>query len=67
MVGSFYGLSIAMRTIPTGTAYAVWVGIGAGGAALVGMLFMKEPFTLMRVVCLVAIIGGAAGLKLSSR
>lgn len=63
---SFYLLSLAMRTIPLGTAYAVWVGIGAVGAALAGMLLFKEPATILRIASLVLVIGGIVGLKVSS-
>jgi len=63
---SFYLLSLAMRTIPLGTAYAVWVGIGAVGAAIAGMLLFKEPATILRIVSLVLVIGGIVGLKVSS-
>lgn len=63
---SFYLLSLAMRTIPLGTAYAVWVGIGAVGAALSGMLLFKEPATILRIASLVLVIGGIVGLKVSS-
>ena len=63
---SFYLLSLAMRTIPLGSAYAVWVGIGAVGAAIAGMLLFKEPATILRIVSLVLVIGGIVGLKVSS-
>jgi quaternary ammonium compound-resistance protein SugE len=63
---SFYLLSLAMRTIPLGTAYAVWVGIGAVGAAIAGMLLFKEPATVLRIVSLALVIGGIVGLKVSS-
>lgn len=63
---SFYLLSLAMRTIPLGTAYAVWVGIGAVGAAIAGMLLFKEPATILRIVSLMLVIGGIVGLKVSS-
>ncbi|WP_027855192.1 DMT family transporter [Marinobacterium litorale] len=57
-------LSFAMRTIPVGTAYAVWSGIGASALALVGVLFMQEPGGLIRMLCIGMIIGGVVGLKL---
>ena len=63
---SFYLLSLAMRTIPLGTAYAVWVGIGAVGAAIAGMLLFKEPATILRIASLLLVIGGIVGLKVSS-
>ena len=63
MVGSFWLLSLAMRTIPVGTAYAVWTGIGAAGAALVGVLLYRAPVTAVRILSIAAIIGGVAGLR----
>lgn len=66
MVGSVYLLSLAMRSLPLGTAYGVWVGIGAVGAAIAGMVLFKEPASLLRVVSLVLVMAGIVGLKLSS-
>jgi quaternary ammonium compound-resistance protein SugE len=66
MVSSFYLLSIAMRTLPLGTAYGVWVGIGAVGAAIAGMVLFKEPVTVLRVVSVVLVVAGIVGLKVSS-
>ncbi|ARA93755.1 QacE family quaternary ammonium compound efflux SMR transporter [Rhodothermaceae bacterium RA] len=66
MGASFYLLSLAMRTLPLGTAYGVWVGIGAAGTAIAGMVLFKEPATTLRVVSLVLIIAGIVGLKVSS-
>ena len=63
---SFFFLSIAMRTLPTGTVYAVWVGIGAVGTAVVGVLFLGEPASLPRIASILLIILGIVGLKLSS-
>lgn len=63
---SFFLLSLAMRTLPTGTVYAVWVGIGAVGTALVGVLFLGEPASLPRIASILLIILGIVGLKLSS-
>nr|WP_281171623.1 multidrug efflux SMR transporter [Haloglycomyces albus] len=60
---SMSGLGWAMKEIPVGTAYAVWVGIGASLTALYGMIVLDEPATIARVVCLVLIIAGVAGLK----
>ena len=57
-------LSLAMRTIPVGTAYAVWSGIGASAPAVVGILFMQEPGDLIRMGCIGMIIAGVVGLKL---
>lgn len=66
MAGSFYLLSLALRTLPLGTAYGVWVGIGAVGAALAGIVLFKEPATALRIVSLLLVIAGIIGLKLSS-
>lgn len=63
LVASMAGLGYAMRTIPVGTAYAVWVGIGAVGTAAYGMLVLHEPATAGRLICLALIIGGVVGLK----
>ncbi|MDX2090434.1 MAG: quaternary ammonium compound efflux SMR transporter SugE [Kofleriaceae bacterium] len=66
MLASFTLLSIAVRNLPLGTAYAVWVGIGAVGTALVGMTCYGEPATVARLACLVLVVGGIVGLKLTS-
>ncbi len=60
---SMYLLSLATRTIPVGTAYAVWVGIGAVGTALYGSLFLGEDRSFLRLMCFVLIISGIVGLK----
>ncbi|BAL89376.1 putative SMR-type multi-drug efflux transporter [Actinoplanes missouriensis 431] len=60
---SMLGLGYALRTIPVGTGYAVWVGIGAVGTALVGMVALGEPANLPRILCLVLVVAGVAGLK----
>ncbi|MCE2926233.1 MAG: multidrug efflux SMR transporter [Rickettsiales bacterium] len=65
MVASFYLLAQAIKVIPVGTAYAVWVGIGASGVALVSMVLFKEPATMIRLVCIALIVGGVVGLKLA--
>lgn len=65
MIASFYFLSIAVRTLPIGTAYAVWTGIGTVGAALIGMILFDEPKDIIRVACIALIIAGIAGLKLT--
>lgn len=66
MIGSFYLLSVAMRSLPLGTAYAVWVGIGVVGAAIAGIAVFQESANLLKVLSLMMVIGGIAGLKLSS-
>ncbi len=67
MIASFALLSVAMRTIPLGTAYAIWTGIGAAGAVIVGMLFLGEPRDALRMVCVGLILSGIVGLKLLHR
>ncbi len=66
LVSSVGLLSWAARTLPIGTAYAVWVGIGATGAALLGMVLFDEPATAPRVLFLLLLITSIAGLKLTS-
>jgi quaternary ammonium compound-resistance protein SugE len=60
---SFWLLGLAMKVLPVGTAYAVWVGIGAAGAAVFGMLLYQEPASVGRIVCLLLIVAGVVGLK----
>lgn len=60
----FFLLSRAMYVIPMSTAYAIWTGIGAAGAVLIGIYFFKEPATWIRILFLSFIITGAVGLKL---
>ncbi|HEY7481076.1 MAG TPA: quaternary ammonium compound efflux SMR transporter SugE [Gemmatimonadales bacterium] len=59
-------LARALRSIPVGTGYAVWTGIGAVGTALVGILVLGEPRSAGRLIAIAAIIGGIVGLKLAS-
>lgn len=66
MVISMGLLATAVRTIPVGTGYAVWTGIGAFGTAVLGIVFLGEPLTAWRVVCLLLIISGVIGLKLAT-
>ena len=66
MVASVWLLSLAMKTIPVGTAYAVWTGIGAVGVAILGMVLFGESREVLRVICLFLIIAGIIGLKLVS-
>lgn len=67
MAGSMWLLAVAARSLPIGTAYAVWTGIGAAGTALFGMLILKEPATVARLVCILLIVSGVVGLKVFSR
>ncbi|MFF2628857.1 multidrug efflux SMR transporter [Kitasatospora sp. CB02891] len=63
LVLSMGGLAYAMRSIPLGTGYAVWVGIGAVGTALYGMVAMGDAVSAARITCLVLILAGVVGLK----
>jgi quaternary ammonium compound-resistance protein SugE len=65
MAISFWLLSVAMRTIPVGTAYAIWVGIGAVGVAILGMVLLGESRDIMKIVCLLLIVAGIVGLGFS--
>ena len=66
MAISFGLLSVAMKTIPVGTAYAVWTGIGAVGVAIMGMVLLGESRDILRIICLLLIVSGIVGLKLVS-
>ena len=66
MVASLWLLSLALRTIPIGTGYAVWTGIGAVGTAILGMALLGESRDLVRLACLGLIVAGILGLKLAS-
>ena len=63
LVASMGGLAFAMRTLPTGTAYAVWVGIGAVGTVTFAMLSRTEPITPIKILLLLGLIGCVVGLK----
>ena len=63
MGASMYLLAQAARTLPIGTAYAVWTGIGAVGTAILGMVLFGEPRTVLRLTCIVLIVAGIVGLK----
>ncbi|RCJ28664.1 molecular chaperone [Nostoc punctiforme NIES-2108] len=66
MILSFFFLSIALRTLPVGTAYAVWTGIGAMGTALLGIFLFGEPASVKRFICIGLILAGVLGLRLVS-
>ncbi len=66
MAVSMVCLSLAVRVIPIGTAYAVWTGIGAAGAAIMGMILFNEPRDVARLLFIVLIVSGVVGLKLST-
>ena len=61
---SFSGLAYAMETLPMGTAYAIWTGIGAAGGAILGMLFFNESKDWRRIFCIGLVLGSAICLKL---
>jgi quaternary ammonium compound-resistance protein SugE len=63
MIASVVLLAIAMRTIPVGTAYAVWTGIGATGTVLLGIVLFGEPASVARLACIGLIVAGIVGLK----
>jgi quaternary ammonium compound-resistance protein SugE len=65
MLASVYFLALAVRTIPIGTGYAVWTGIGAAGVAILGMILFGEPKTFLRLGSIALIILGIVGLKLA--
>jgi quaternary ammonium compound-resistance protein SugE len=66
MVASVYLLSLALKSIPVGTGYAVWTGIGAVGTAILGIVLLGDPATWQRAGCIGLIVAGIAGLKLVS-
>jgi len=66
MAMSIWLLAVAMKTIPVGTAYAIWTGIGAIGVAILGMVLFGESREILRIICLFLIIAGIIGLKLVS-
>lgn len=64
MLLSFWLLQMALRTLPLGSSYAIWTGIGAVGTATYGMLFLREPRNAAQIVCIGMIVAGIIGLKL---
>ena len=66
MIASFYFLSQALRTLPLGTAYAVWTGIGAVGTVVLGMALFGEPIEVLRLTCIGLILAGVVGLRVVS-
>ncbi len=63
---SVYFLAQALKTIPLGTGYAVWTGIGAAGTAILGIILFSESAALVRLLCIALIIGGIIGLRLTA-
>jgi quaternary ammonium compound-resistance protein SugE len=66
MIASFYFLSLALKELPLGTAYAIWTGIGTIGTVIFGIILFKEPIDIIRMICILFIIVGIVGLKLVS-
>lgn len=66
MIVSLFFLSISLKDIPIGIAYAMWTAIGAVGVTIVGMIFFGETKSIVRVFCIMLVIGGMIGLKMSS-
>ena len=66
LLASMSLLGIALRTLPLGSAYAVWTGIGSVGTAVLGIVLFREPATVMRIVCIGLIVAGIVGLKLAT-
>ena len=66
LVASMALLGVALRTLPLGTAYAVWTGIGSVGTAILGIVLFREPASAARLLCIGLIVAGIVGLKLAS-
>lgn len=66
LAASMVGLWAATQKLPVGTAYAIWTGVGAVGAAVIGVVVYGEPATALRAVCILLIVAGIVGLKLFS-
>ena len=66
MIGSVWLLALALKSIPVGTGYAVWTGIGAVGTAILGIILFKEAATAARIACIGLIVAGILGLKIVS-
>lgn len=66
LISSVALLGAALRTLPLGTAYAVWTGIGTTGTAILGIVLFSEPVTAIRLLCIALIVAGILGLKLAS-
>lgn len=67
IIGSMGLLGLAVRTLPVGTAYAIWTGIGTVGTVALGIIYLKEPASLMRLCCVALIVAGIIGLKLTAQ
>ncbi len=66
MIASFYFLSLSLKDLPLGNAYAIWTGIGTIGTVVVGVVLFREPINIIRVICIILIAIGIIGLKLIS-
>ena len=66
MLGSIGMLGLALRTLPLGTAYAIWTGIGTVGTVIYGIVALNEPASAVRLACIAMIVGGIVGLKLTT-
>jgi quaternary ammonium compound-resistance protein SugE len=66
ILASFSLMALALRSLPFGTAYAIWTGIGAAGSIIVGMVVFSESADPIRIICLTLIVAGMVGLKLNS-
>ncbi len=66
MIASMYLLAVAVKTLPIGTGYAVWTGIGTVGAAILGIVLLGESASIARLLCIALIVGGIIGLKLTA-
>ena len=66
MAASVYFLALAQKTLPLGTSYAIWTGIGAVGAAVCGIILFNEPRDVARILCILLIVAGILGLKFTS-
>ncbi len=66
MSGSVGMLGLALRTLPLGTAYAIWTGIGTIGTVIFGIIVLNEPASVARLTCIAMIVGGIVGLKLAT-
>lgn len=64
MIASYYFLALALKSLPIGTAYAIWTGIGTVGTVILGIFLFKEPVTAMRLICTLMILSGIIGLKI---
>ncbi|OOM15835.1 DMT family transporter [Clostridium saccharobutylicum] len=66
MIASFYFLSLSLKSLPLGTAYAIWTGIGTVGTVTLGIILFKEPIDIVRLICIGFILVGIVGLKVAT-